>query len=66
MLSETLTAPEPNITDVTATQEAETSTSGVMGHTAETEALFAQLFEQYEQAIYQYVLRMLGDPEDAR
>lgn len=37
-----------------------------MAHTAHTEALFAQLFEQYEQPIYQYVYRLLGDAEDAR
>ncbi|NBX47012.1 MAG: sigma-70 family RNA polymerase sigma factor [Chloroflexi bacterium] len=33
---------------------------------AETDALFAQLFEQYEQPIFQYAYRLLGDPEDAR
>jgi RNA polymerase sigma-70 factor (ECF subfamily) len=31
-----------------------------------TEDLFEALFAQYEQAIYQYVYRLLGDPEDAR
>src|SRR5919108_2911561 len=30
------------------------------------EVLFERLFAQYEQAIYQYVYRLLGDPEDAR
>ncbi len=36
-----------------------------LGHTPETEALYAQLYEKYEQAIYAYVYRMLGDAEDA-
>jgi RNA polymerase sigma-70 factor, ECF subfamily len=36
-----------------------------LGHTPESEALYAQLFQRYEQAIYAYVYRMLGDPEDA-
>jgi RNA polymerase sigma-70 factor, ECF subfamily len=36
-----------------------------LGHTPETEALYARLYEQYEQAIYAYVYRLLGDPEDA-
>jgi len=30
------------------------------------EAVFARLFAQYEQPIYQYVYRLLGDAEDAR
>jgi len=30
------------------------------------DALFQRLFEQYEQPIYQYVYRLLGDAEDAR
>lgn len=33
---------------------------------AETEALFDKLFAQYEQPIFQYAYRMLGDAEDAR
>jgi RNA polymerase sigma-70 factor, ECF subfamily len=32
----------------------------------ELDALFAGLFVQYEQPIYQYVYRLLGDAEDAR
>jgi RNA polymerase sigma-70 factor, ECF subfamily len=40
-------------------------TDAVIGHTPETEALFAQLYQQYEQAIYAYVYRLLGDSEDA-
>src|SRR3954453_19196807 len=31
-----------------------------------TEELFEKLYQQYEQPIYQYVYRLLGDPEDAR
>ncbi len=30
------------------------------------EDLFDKLYQQYEQPIYQYVYRLLGDPEDAR
>jgi len=30
------------------------------------EDLFEKLYQQYEQPIYQYVYRLLGDPEDAR
>jgi RNA polymerase sigma-70 factor (ECF subfamily) len=33
---------------------------------AETDALFAKLFAQYEQPIFQYAYRLLGDAEDAR
>jgi RNA polymerase sigma-70 factor (ECF subfamily) len=52
--------------DVTP-DEASTKVSGgvALGHTPETEALYAQLYEKYEQAIYAYVYRMLGDAEDA-
>jgi RNA polymerase sigma-70 factor (ECF subfamily) len=32
----------------------------------DVEDLFSKLYTQYEQAIYAYVYRMLGDPEDAR
>jgi RNA polymerase sigma-70 factor, ECF subfamily len=46
-------------------EEAKPSASALLGHTKETEALFAQLYEQYEQAIYAYVYRLLGDSEDA-
>jgi RNA polymerase sigma-70 factor (ECF subfamily) len=32
----------------------------------DTEELFEKLYQQYEQPIYQYVYRLLGDPEEAR
>jgi RNA polymerase sigma-70 factor (ECF subfamily) len=44
---------------------ASSAASAALGHTRETEELFAQLYQQYEQAIYSYVYRLLGDPEDA-
>jgi RNA polymerase sigma-70 factor, ECF subfamily len=64
--SETLAATSPTPVTGSSQMGAGTAIPDALGHTAETEALFAQLFEQYEQAIYQYVLRMLGDPEEAR
>jgi RNA polymerase sigma-70 factor, ECF subfamily len=44
---------------------AQSSAAAGLGHTPETEALFARLYAQYEQAIYAYVYRLLGDSEDA-
>ena len=44
---------------------AKSAAGASLGHTAETEALYNQLYQKYEQAIYAYVYRMLGDPEDA-
>jgi RNA polymerase sigma-70 factor (ECF subfamily) len=47
--------------------EAPATEAAIHVYTAEElEALFSRLFEQYEQPIFQYVYRMLGDPEDAR
>ena len=34
--------------------------------TEDPEVVFERLFAQYEQPIYQYVYRLLGDAEDAR
>ena len=59
MLSEALPL---NLTAVPAAPEA----ARAFAHTPDTEALYARLFEQYEQPIYQYVYRLLGDSEDAR
>ncbi|MBI3972133.1 MAG: RNA polymerase sigma factor [Chloroflexi bacterium] len=65
MVAEVLTLSEsgmyPAVSGVPAATPAEASLSA-----HEIEALFAQLFERYEQPIYQYVYRLLGDPEDAR
>ncbi len=55
-------------TPVQVTADESDSNGGdvIIGHTPETEALFTQLYQQYDQAIYAYVYRMLGDSEDAR
>jgi RNA polymerase sigma-70 factor (ECF subfamily) len=56
----------PNAMDTVEEETSEKMPAGAaLGHTPETEALYAQLYEKYEQAIYAYVYRMLGDPEDA-
>jgi RNA polymerase sigma-70 factor (ECF subfamily) len=60
MLSETLPHVSADSVPANPTTEVETLSPQA------TEALFAQLFQQYEQPIYQYVYRLLGDPEDAR
>lgn len=53
---------EPN---AGATEAGGPDASAALGHTPESEALYEQLYQRYEQAIYAYVYRMLGDPEDA-
>lgn|GEM_PF-336966 len=50
---------------VEAATPAQGAAGAALGHTPETEALYNQLYQRYEQAIYAYVYRMLGDPEDA-
>lgn len=66
MLSDiTITAESTPDAGASETSEVRMSGGAALGHTAETEALFASLYQQYEQAIYAYVYRMLGDPEDA-
>jgi RNA polymerase sigma-70 factor, ECF subfamily len=65
MLSETL----PRVTYGTADAgEARAALPASAGADVmeDPEAVFARLFAQYEQPIYQYVYRLLGDAEDAR
>lgn len=75
MLTEMLPATTDNVlpgigrmadaeTEVAAEGEAPAPAESI--EQVDTEALFAQLFAQYEQPIYQYVYRLLSDPEDAR
>jgi RNA polymerase sigma-70 factor (ECF subfamily) len=68
MLSETLTSitPGAGVAGVAGVAGAATPDEVAAYDPQATEALFAQLFQQYEQPIYQYVYRLLGDPEDAR
>ena len=65
MLSETL----PRATYGTAAASEEAATALPASSAAEIEdpeVVFERLFAQYEQPIYQYVYRLLGDAEDAR
>jgi RNA polymerase sigma-70 factor (ECF subfamily) len=71
MLSETLPA-APHQDDAPrpgrAAGSAHTAaiTAAMLADSPPMDVLFERLFAQYEQAIYQYVYRLLGDPEDAR
>lgn len=69
---ETLLEAGPSPADAElADEDEETGAPGapsgaVLMSEAETAELFAALFAQYEQPIFQYAYRMLGDAEDAR
>ena len=66
MLSETL--PRATYGTADASEEAAAPLPASTGavEIEDPEVVFARLFAQYEQPIYQYVYRLLGDPEDAR
>ena len=66
MLSETLPRATYGTADASEEATAPLPASAGAVEIEDPEVVFARLFAQYEQPIYQYVYRLLGDPEDAR
>jgi RNA polymerase sigma-70 factor, ECF subfamily len=66
MLSETLPRVTYGTADAAGEAKAALPASAGADVMEDPEAVFARLFAQYEQPIYQYVYRLLGDAEDAR